>query len=188
MIQDLIPLYIDGCCSEESRRIVEEHIKTCAVCRAVKEDMQCATTTISETAEPMKNYHPLNLWKASVMQAALLFLSFVVLAVAVALEAKTPSGIQNGRWAVALIIPSAAFMLSLANWFFVRLYPSGRAFSNGSMLAVFGIGALGYGWALMHYGWSVTKTSVFVGVSLVVVLGILMKILSHLYTAWQGKE
>ena len=187
MIQDLIPLYIDGCCSEESRRMVEEHVKICAECRVAKEDMQC-TTTASETTEPMKIYHPLNLWKASVMQAALLFLSFAVLTFAVALEAKTPTGIQNGGWAVALIIPSAAFMLSLANWFFVRLYPSGRAFSRGSMLMVFGIGALGYGWALMHYGWSAPKTNVFVGVSLVVVLGILIKILSHIYMSWLGKE
>ena len=33
MIQDLLPLYHDGVCSEESKTIVEEHIATCAACK-----------------------------------------------------------------------------------------------------------------------------------------------------------
>ena len=43
VIRDLLPLYHDGVCSEESKRIVEEHIETCADCKDVlhglKEDM-----------------------------------------------------------------------------------------------------------------------------------------------------
>ena len=35
VIQDLLPLYHDGVCSEESRKIVEEHIATCAACKDV---------------------------------------------------------------------------------------------------------------------------------------------------------
>lgn len=54
VIQDLLPLYHDGVCSEESKRIVEEHIGTCAVCKDVlhglKEDM--APDSV-ETAEPL---------------------------------------------------------------------------------------------------------------------------------------
>lgn len=33
VIQDLLPLYHDGVCSEESKTIVEEHIATCAACK-----------------------------------------------------------------------------------------------------------------------------------------------------------
>ena len=33
VIQDLLPLYHDGVCSEESKTTVEEHIATCAACK-----------------------------------------------------------------------------------------------------------------------------------------------------------
>ncbi len=33
IIRDLLPSYADGICSEESRRCVEEHIRTCAECK-----------------------------------------------------------------------------------------------------------------------------------------------------------
>ncbi len=33
IVRDLLPLYEDGLCSEESRRAVEEHLKTCEACR-----------------------------------------------------------------------------------------------------------------------------------------------------------
>lgn len=33
IVRDLLPLYADGLCSEESRRAVEEHLKTCEACR-----------------------------------------------------------------------------------------------------------------------------------------------------------
>lgn len=39
VIQDLIPLYQDECCSGESRKVVEEHIGECAECRKLLEDM-----------------------------------------------------------------------------------------------------------------------------------------------------
>lgn len=43
VIQDLLPLYHDDVCSEESRKIVEQHIATCAACKDVlhglKEEM-----------------------------------------------------------------------------------------------------------------------------------------------------
>ena len=34
IVQDLLPLYHDGVCSEKSRAAVEEHLKTCEACRA----------------------------------------------------------------------------------------------------------------------------------------------------------
>lgn len=43
VIRDILPSYIDGVCSEESAKCVEEHLASCAECReiyeAMKEDM-----------------------------------------------------------------------------------------------------------------------------------------------------
>ena len=39
IVQDLLPLYHDGVCSEESRRAVKEHLAGCEACRQALEDM-----------------------------------------------------------------------------------------------------------------------------------------------------
>ena len=39
IIRDLLPLYHDGACSEESCRAVEEHLKNCEDCRRVLAEM-----------------------------------------------------------------------------------------------------------------------------------------------------
>lgn len=38
--RDLLPLYHDGVCCEESGRLVEEHIKDCADCRAILKELR----------------------------------------------------------------------------------------------------------------------------------------------------
>lgn len=40
VIRDLLPLYLDGVCSEESRRAVETHLAECPDCRAFFADLQ----------------------------------------------------------------------------------------------------------------------------------------------------
>ena len=45
IVQDLIPSYVDGLCSESSKQCVEEHIKDCEECRAFL--MECRTVEIS---------------------------------------------------------------------------------------------------------------------------------------------
>lgn len=40
MIKDLLPLYTDDVCSEESRKAVEEHIKECPECKAELEKLR----------------------------------------------------------------------------------------------------------------------------------------------------
>lgn len=39
IVSDLIPLYLDGVCSGESRALVEEHTAQCPACRKLLEDM-----------------------------------------------------------------------------------------------------------------------------------------------------
>ncbi len=40
VIRDLMPLYLDDCCSEGSRELVEEHLKECGSCRKISEQMR----------------------------------------------------------------------------------------------------------------------------------------------------
>ncbi|MCR1842368.1 zf-HC2 domain-containing protein [Murimonas intestini] len=40
LVQDLLPLYIDEVCSEESKKAVEEHLSECPDCRAVYAEMR----------------------------------------------------------------------------------------------------------------------------------------------------
>lgn len=40
IINDILPIYIDGICSQESKLLVEEHIKTCEKCKRKLENMQ----------------------------------------------------------------------------------------------------------------------------------------------------
>lgn len=39
VIKDLLPLYQDGICSDESRKIVEEHLQSCDKCRELFNNM-----------------------------------------------------------------------------------------------------------------------------------------------------
>ena len=50
VIQDLLPLYIDNICSSESRRMVSEHLESCAGCRLLHENM--LRSVAQEQAEP----------------------------------------------------------------------------------------------------------------------------------------
>ena len=40
VIKDLLPSYVDGICSEDSKRIVEEHLETCSECRQLMDIMR----------------------------------------------------------------------------------------------------------------------------------------------------
>ena len=39
VVKDLLPLYKDGVCSEESKGLVEEHLSNCEECRKLLDDM-----------------------------------------------------------------------------------------------------------------------------------------------------
>ena len=75
VVRDLIPLYIDECCSEESAIIVKEHIESCDACKKLFEDMSTPSNVVAASKAPTK-FNKLNDWKASLLQSVLLFLSF----------------------------------------------------------------------------------------------------------------
>lgn len=39
IIQDLLPLYVDEICSEESKKIVEDHLSQCSICKEIYDSM-----------------------------------------------------------------------------------------------------------------------------------------------------
>ena len=40
IIRDLIPLYLDKVCSEDSRKLVEEHLAECSECRKYMKELE----------------------------------------------------------------------------------------------------------------------------------------------------
>ena len=150
VIRDLIPLYVDGCCSENTRTLVEEHLAVCPACKEEYALMKGAFAELSPVG-PTKRFTRVQEWKASLLQSVLLFASFLAITFGVAMEAASPSGLLNGFWAFALVIPVTGFMLSLANWYFVRLYRSRGKFVLYSCLVTAGLIVVAYLWGLWHY-------------------------------------
>lgn len=205
VIRDLIPLYIDDCCSKESANIVKEHIDRCPQCKELYENMK-TSSDIAPTASVPATLSKINDWRASALQSVLLFVSFAIITIGVALEAATPSGLMNGYWAVSLVIPTTGFLLSLANWYFVRFYKSRKSFSNCSLLVTLGITVCAYIWAGFHYELSISDfaellhhislTDLFemivglfgIGILLTPACCVFSKILSNKYAEMLGKK
>lgn len=206
VVKDLIPLYIDDCCSEESAKIVKDHMETCTSCKEFYESMN-APSDVTPVVSAPKKLSRISDWRASLLQSVLLFVSFAIITVGVALEAATPSGLMNGYWAMSLVIPATGFLLSLTNWYFVRLYKSRKIFSNCSLLATLGITICAYIWAGFHYELNVYELlqdisfpdlfemlqciiTLFYGIGIVLtaVFCVLSKLLSNKYAVMLGKE
>lgn len=87
VIQDLLPLYCDGACSDESRHLVEEHLKECGQCRETYELMQAALPARAVPAEDGQAAHAAAAaWRKGTHQAACRAY-FIVLAIVVAVIA-----------------------------------------------------------------------------------------------------
>lgn len=195
IIQDLIPLYVDGCCSAESVRLVEEHTQSCAACGSCLENARMPLLGTEVVSAP--KIRKISEWKASILQSILFLLYFAVITVGVAMEAQTPSGPLNGFWAFGLVVPATGFLLSLVNWYFIRLYNSRRSFVLGSLVCIvisslccFLLGAFHYEVPLtdfkrlfhMAFGYHLIG-AVFSAINL-----ILSVLLSKLYAKMVGKE
>jgi len=189
VIKDLLPLYVDECCSEESTSLVAEHLDACASCRKIYDQMRETCQSYEEKPNAVKLCRVSD-WKASVLQSVMLFVSFAIITAGVILEGSTPTGNTNGLWAVALIVPATGYLLSLANWFFVRVYKSRKMFSYGSCIATLTITLLGYVWAAIHYAGGISMSSplVWCGVALSAVFCVLSKVLSNQYALLLGRE
>ncbi len=150
IILDLLPLYADDCCSLESRRAVEAHLASCPNCRESLQAMGKTLPTVEmKPAKPSRVQE----WKASALQSVLLFAAFGGITFGVAQEASTDyADFTNSLWAFYLVIPVTGFLLSLANWYFVRLYPNRKSFVISSCCLTLLFTLVAYVWGLWHYG------------------------------------
>lgn len=202
IIKDLLPLYIDKSCSEESAKIIEEHLSECAECKTTLENMTSIPVKNTETdgvpTKPKKTEER----KAYVLQSVSLFLSFIIITVGVALEAATPSGSGNGFWAFFIVVPTTGFMLSLANWYFVRLYKTKRKFANLSCFLTAVITIFAYIPTVLHYEINLLEfltlnyyyiiilsvISLTPGLTLTIIFCLASRILSAKYAKMLGKK
>ncbi len=215
VVKDLLPLYVDGCCSHESAALVEEHLGECGACKAELSQMKTPMeeqgglqNSTQEQPHVPTQMSRVNGWKASVLQMVLLFLPFGMITLGVAVEATTGSShMFNGWWAFNLVIPATGFLLSLATWYFLPLYQSRKQFSNVAWLTTLGITTAAFVWGLFHYemNWfevfgemkfigeifeSIPLLLLMYGLGgvLTAVLCVLSKVLSNRYAKLLGKE
>ena len=169
--------------------MVQEHLAGCAACQRAYDAMNRKSAAPQNKAPAMK-LRRVSDWKASLLQSILLYVSFALITLGVALEAATPAGAANGLWAFALVVPATANLLSLANWYFVRLYKTKRAFSNCSCLITLLLTIAGYIWALLHYNFEVIMFSpkVVIGIVLSLIFIVLSKVQSNQYALLLGRE
>lgn len=189
VILDLLPLYLDDCCSAESAELIESHLKNCKSCSKALENMKgkdfCEEVSISVPEKISR----IEQFKASLIQSVSLFVSFALIILGVTFESVTPLGSLNGNWAYMLIVPATAFMVSLANWYFVRFYKNAKVFSWFSSLFNFMFSLCGFAWAVIHYG-NFGENFLYPGIGAFValVLCVASKILSSFYAKCMGKE
>ena len=74
VIKDLLPLYHDGVCSEDSKKIVEEHLEHCGSCRDELRAMDSVLPITNRTenlaeAEAVKNLS--KRWKKGMIKSVL---------------------------------------------------------------------------------------------------------------------
>lgn len=85
LIGDLLPLYYDQVCSDDSRVLVEEHLKTCPACRQALADLREQMEHPQEDMEGMREAQ--GTWKRSQKKS---FWKGILLAVIILLAAASP--------------------------------------------------------------------------------------------------
>ena len=191
VIGDLLPLYIDECCSDDTKTLVETHAESCPRCKAMLAQMRQDIGTQVVPNQVQKKQNPIVLWKASILQMSLFFLSFLAMVWGVSWEAQIPDGLNNGLFAMNLVVPITAFMLSLANWFFIQQYRSRKQFCFWSCAFHLSAYLAAFVWGCIHYRMAPVDFSLYLpgaGMILTVFLSVVMWGLSNTYAKLLGKE
>lgn len=102
IVCDLLPMYIDGCCSEGTRQTVEEHLEQCPDCKQVYQEMSGQLPVPVEPPEEEENR------AAPVLKKGLRRI--------------------RRRWLLSLVAVAAAIPLCILGWDQVR--GSGLCFTN----------------------------------------------------------
>ena len=201
IIWDLLPLYHDECCSDESACEVEAHLETCPACRAVLQDIKLSLPIKSTAVFPKLEL--VRHWRASSLQLTLFVLAFLMLFAGAMAEASIGSSYINGRAALTLLVPGVACLFSLTSWFFLRLYKSRKQFVIASAVIAAVTFAAALVWVCLHYrffagGWEhginvlARHFGIMFGYGWFTYAAYLHMLLSplyaYLYARWMGKE
>lgn len=89
VVRDLLPLYMNNSCSEESVNLIEEHLKNCPDCRAVLEDMKETHAAVSASSELSAKSRRMNDWKLALLPSCLFIGCFFIIVVGVTFEIHT---------------------------------------------------------------------------------------------------
>ena len=85
MIKDLLPLYLDGVCSNDSKSAVEEHLAVCENCKAELQAMQSSLPIKTAERNLSEAEAVINLskkWRKGMMKSLLKGILIALLAVA----------------------------------------------------------------------------------------------------------
>ena len=84
IIKDLLPLYHDGVCSEDSKKAVEEHLLQCENCQAELSSM--STFVVPQKEQNIAEAHEIRQlskrWKKGMVKSALKGVMFTILTIA----------------------------------------------------------------------------------------------------------
>ena len=97
IIRDLIPLYIDDVCSEESKKIIEEHLEECEECKAFLSSMNEENNIIKHISDNSEETQKISSFKAvkKRMQRKQIISGIVAVLIAVSIFATTVSILKN---------------------------------------------------------------------------------------------
>lgn len=186
IILDLLPLYADDCCSEESRKLVSEHLHSCEKCRAAFESMNAELKF--NAPEMNVGLKKVSERKANVLQLLMFFLSCGAMIFGAFLENSFPYGRLNGAGACAIIIPAFAALIATVGFLFVKEYKSAKNFRMSSVGVFAAACAGGYIWALCHYGVIELKWAMLLSAVITAVLGAIIFLCAKKYAELVGKE
>lgn len=109
VVQDLLPLYIDNVCSDESRKIVEEHLRTCDKCSRMFKEMTADREVgiLKEKKDSVLKHHEQRersrAWKIGMIIAGIL--------VAVVLLTTLITAMSGGNILTVLVIASSMLLI-----------------------------------------------------------------------------
>ena len=187
LIRDLLPLYLDGVCSDASRRAVKAHLAGCADCRRALAEME-ARLDLPLAAPPPEGTVLANIrrrWANSLLTAILLT-ALLFTAAGVMVEGGWHT-LPQGQAALWLVVPGVSFFLSLIHYFFAREYRSAPLFAavSGGLTALLCLG--GDALALWYYrGWGQGGGGLFSCLLIALATGGVQLLLALLYGRWLG--
>ena len=96
IIRDLIPLYLDKVCSEDSRKLVEEHLAECSECRKYMKELETELEAVKQKKEE-------DLDEKRLLQDTLLNFLLIVTAVVLCKRQIDIEGADAGYYIAAMV-------------------------------------------------------------------------------------